>query len=136
MPIAQQGCTSPNRSVAHCRSQRGFQNFVKCLNSPICLRMLWHALLVIYLEFLSEHADGFVQKMHSSITHENLRTPEPSQQIFERELCYCHDCAILNWLCFCPSSQVFARSDNIARTHLPLWFNRPGKVDRPFLKWL
>ena len=59
-------------------SHRSFQFFFECLNSPIFLKMVWRALLVIYLEFLSERADSFVQKMHSSITHENLRTPKPS----------------------------------------------------------
>ena len=79
--------------------QRGLQNFVECFHGPIRLQVVRHTLLMIYLEFLSECVDRFIQKVRTPVTHEDFGASKSSQHILEQKLCRCSSRAVLNWLC-------------------------------------
>lgn len=99
--------------------------------------MIWGTFHVVDLKLFSESLYYFINKIHTSVAHQDLQAAKPSQNMFKDKVCNGVCSEILHSLCFSPSSHIISHSDDVVRTCLLSWrVDGTDKVNGPFVKYL
>ena len=89
------------------------------------------------LKFFRQGLYCFINKVHTSVTHEDIWTSEFGQNLFEDEMCGGICTTIFYNLCLSPPGYIISGNNNVTRTRpFPGWIDTPNEIDGPLIKFL
>ena len=113
------------------------QDLIKSFDRSIFLRVIQSAFCMMNLKFFRQGLYRFIDKVRTSIAHQDFQTSKSSQKLVKDERCSGICNAVLHCLCLGPPSYIISRRYNVTHTCLlSRWFDRSDKISGPLVKCL